>query len=387
LPRALEVIGATALIVVFVVVGVLVLTGGLTDSGGGVDRVVTLSITLGIPALLVVGYWLIARRQVREALASATTRLDGEQDVIARVSHSLRDRLTVVYGFSETLLDSDLTDTTEVRDILTVINAESVDLGRIVDDLVASTELDSDSFDLTTGKFDPAAEIDRVVVPFRRRGTEITVDCWSGTAMSDAIRFRQIVRSLLSNAVLHGGEEIAVIGELTPRWFRCTVADDGPGLSSEIEERIFREATSGDATLLHPGRPGLGLSVSLEIARRLGGEVSYQRSSEDLTMVTLVLPTDEWPDRMVETAPPPVVADEEQVDHADPDDDPPTDGVDHDGADGAEPRTPVMDSAPVVERRIAFTEDDDESDDEGVDAADDSEPAADAPVEAPAGSA
>jgi len=379
------VIGGAALLVVFVVVGVLVLTGGLTDADGGIDRVVTLSITLGIPALLVVGYWLIARRQVRAALTTATSRLDGEQDVIARVSHQLRDRLTVVYGFSETLLDSDLTDTTEVRDILTVINTESVDLGRIVDDLVTSTEIDSDSFDLTHGKFDPAVEIDRVVVPFRRRGTEITVDCWSGTALSDAIRFRQIVRSLVSNAVLHGGEEIAVIGELTPGWFRCTVADDGPGLSSDIEERIFREAPSGDATLLHPGRPGLGLAVSLEIARRLGGEVTYQRSSEDLTMVTLVLPTDDWPDRIEETPrPQPATTDDDRAEHEDADGDEALDAMDQDEEDEAKPRTPVMDAAPVIERRIAFTDDDD---DVGDDPTSDVDGDAETPVEAPAGSA
>jgi K+-sensing histidine kinase KdpD len=268
-----------------------------------IGKAIRLSVTLLIPAAAMVAYWFVVQRQVRNAKSDLQRRLDSGQDLIARVSHQLRDQLTVIYGFSEALLDSDMTDHSEVRDVVTIINAEAVDLSRIVDDLVSAAELEAGEFNVSFSKFDPSVEVERVVAPFRRRGHEISVDCWSGAAVSDSIRFRQVVRTLLSNATQHGGETIGFVGELSNGSFLCTVVDDGDGMSSDIEGEFFGSPADELKATSDVEGSGLGLTVSHAIVHQLGGRLMYQRST-DLTMVTMALPTAGWPDmQSAETTP------------------------------------------------------------------------------------
>jgi signal transduction histidine kinase len=273
----------------------IVLSSDTASEDDIVGQAIRLSVTLLIPAVAMIAYWFIVQRQVRTAKSDLQTRLDSGQDLIARVSHQLRDQLTVIYGFSEALLDSDMSDKTEVRDVVSIINTEAVDLSRIVDDLVSAAELEAGDFDVSFSKFDPSVEVERVVLPFTRRGHEISVDCWSGTAVSDPVRFRQVVRTLLSNATEHGGETVGLVGELSNGSFLCTVVDDGDGMSSDLEGQFFSPAADGLKSASEVEVSGLGLTVSHAIAHQLGGRLTYERSS-DLTMVAVVLPTHEWPD-------------------------------------------------------------------------------------------
>jgi two-component sensor histidine kinase len=285
------------------------------DIIGGAIR---LSVTLLIPAVVMIIYWFVVQRQVRTAKSDLQSRLDSGQDLISRVSHQLRDQLTVIYGFSEALLDSDMSDQAEVRDVVTIINAEAVDLSRIVDDLVSAAELEAGEFNVSFSKFDPSVEVERVVAPFRRRGHEISVDCWSGTAVSDPIRFRQVVRTLLSNATQHGGQTIGFVGELSNGSLLCTVVDDGDGMSSDVEGQFFSSPADELKATSDVEGSGLGLTVAHAIVHQLGGHLTYQRST-DLTMITMALPTTDWPEMQPATATP-GNTDESKVDAADDDD-------------------------------------------------------------------
>jgi signal transduction histidine kinase len=278
-----------------VLAAVLVLSSDAASRDDIVGQAIRLSVTLFIPVLVMISYWFIVQRQVRTAKSGLQIRVDSGQDLIARVSHQLRDQLTVIYGFSEALLDSDMSDHTEVRDVVTIINAEAVDLSRIVDDLVSAAELEAGEFDVSFSNFDPSVEVERIVLPFIRRGHEISVDCWSGTAFSDPIRFRQVVRTLLSNATQHGGPTVGFVGELSNGSFLCTVVDDGDGLSSDLEGQFFGAPADEPKTASEVEGSGLGLTVSHAIAHQLGGRLKYVRST-DLTMVTMALPTKDWPD-------------------------------------------------------------------------------------------
>ncbi|MEN8040542.1 MAG: HAMP domain-containing sensor histidine kinase [Actinomycetota bacterium] len=328
--RVLLMAGAVAVLLVAAVA--LSSDAGSRDDVAG--QVIRISITLLIPAAIMLLYWYIVRRQVRATTTDVESNLAEDQSIIDRVSHQIRDQLTVIYGFSETLLDSDLEDRAEVRDVLTVINAEAVDLSRVVDDLVSAAELDSGDVEVSLDHFDPSIEVDRVVIPFRRLGHEMSIDCWSGPAISDAILFRQIVRSLISNAVAHGGSEIAVVGERTTDTLRCTIADDGEGIEPSVERRIFGSSDVPASREDSVGGFGLGLTVSQALARKLGGQLTYERTP-DVTMVTLELPAHDWPKAPI-SAPPPI----EQLD------------------DDEEPEEDRAEDLPTAKVRISFEEGD-----------------------------
>lgn len=95
------------------------------------------------------------------------------------------------------------------------------------------------------------------------------------TAGAPALAERAIA-NLVHNAVRHGreGGHVAVVLEHHGARFVLTVADDGPGIERDqlasLQEATFR----GDAA--RPRSGGLGLAVTLEVARRLGWEVRFE---------------------------------------------------------------------------------------------------------------
>jgi hypothetical protein len=218
-----------------------------------------------------------------------------------------------------------------VPGIAAIVSAEALEASRTVEDLVAAKEIEEGDLEMRTVGFDPAEEVERAVTPFRRLGSDISVEAWSGTAVSDPLRFRKVIQNLLSNAVRHGGAEIAVHADLSGSSYECTIADDGDGLPAEVARRIFattaapdgatsEETANDDSGHIDSEGPdgaeeleiesgsdrtpdqvdglGLGLVVAVGLAESLGGSLRYERA-DGLTAFTLVLPITSWPQPLV----------------------------------------------------------------------------------------
>ena len=92
-------------------------------------------------------------------------------------------------------------------------------------------------------------------------------------AQVDTRRFEQLLQNLTENAVRHagrGGRVTVTLTEATTGDVCVTVDDTGPGVAPLDRERVFAAQTQGD----RPGRAGLGLAISREIARAHGGEIT-----------------------------------------------------------------------------------------------------------------
>ena len=330
---------------------------------------------LAVPAVVIVAYWLVARRQVTSGIDEVRTQLDAEQELTARISHQVRDPLTVIYGFSEALLDSDLDDTAEVRGVLEIINAEALTVSRTVDNLVVANQVKDDDLVVRSIVFQPAVELERAVRPFRRLGAAIDLECPDIQGRSDPVLFRQVIQNLVSNAVRHGGSEVSIVALAGPKAFECTVADDGSGLplgatqelfASEVSERPVdgsappsgSKTVDADAseTAVEPavavedeaeitsrdrgdGHLLIGLPVAKALAVALGGDLTYSRS-EGVSMFTLALPTEDWPEPTRPDTPPDTTEDAAAAVDDD-DDEPATEEGTAGGVPAAEPRVIV----------------------------------------------
>jgi signal transduction histidine kinase len=241
-------------------------------------------VTLLIPAIALLLYWGITRRQVREKRVEMEARLQAEQELnqakdefIAGLSHEFRTPLTSIYGFSEVLLESGMIDPASSIELIGLINAESSELSRMVDDLLAAARLESDAMSIKPQPVDVAVEVRSVVAPWTRSGREVEVAVTDAEVWADPLRLRQVVRNVVSNAVKHGGPRIVVWGRVERDQFVCSVIDDGDGVPDDIAGRLFERFVHDGRHALLAGSVGLGLSIARELILRMDGDLVYER--------------------------------------------------------------------------------------------------------------
>jgi signal transduction histidine kinase len=113
------------------------------------------------------------------------------------------------------------------------------------------------------------------------------------TIRTDASRVTQVLANLAGNAVKftpRGGHIVVRVDE-SPERIAIAVRDDGVGIPHDMQERIFEPfvqvpiegATSRDGV-------GLGLAISRDLARRLGGEITVDSTPGQGSTFTLTLP-------------------------------------------------------------------------------------------------
>ena len=97
-------------------------------------------------------------------------------------------------------------------------------------------------------------------------------------AAGDADRIQQVLVNLVDNAFKHGGPgRIVVRVESGNGAVRVSVTDRGPGIARAEQQRIFEKFYRAGAPLTREaGGTGLGLYISRELVRRMGGRLTVQ---------------------------------------------------------------------------------------------------------------
>ena len=185
---------------------------------------------------------------------------------VADAAHELRTPLTSLRGYAELYRQGALRDDAAVTNAMGRIESEGARMARLVDDLLLLARLDQDRgvertpVDLGDEVRD-AMEAFRVVAP--ERAATLTVE--NGTIVAgDRMRLRQIVDNLLSNVRTHTPVTAQVRVTVAHRDGRAilTVADTGPGIAPEDQERIFERFWRADpARTRSRGGSGLGLAI------------------------------------------------------------------------------------------------------------------------------
>ncbi|MEO5815895.1 MAG: ATP-binding protein, partial [Gemmatimonadaceae bacterium] len=113
---------------------------------------------------------------------------------------------------------------------------------------------------------------------------------------ADAEKVRQILLNLLTNAVkfTDAGGRIAVRcdADATARAVRVSVSDTGRGIPADQLDRIFEPFVQVDRHRTHESQQGvgLGLAISRDLARAMGGDLAVASELAKGSTFTLVLP-------------------------------------------------------------------------------------------------
>ncbi len=239
-----------------------------------------------VPSMAVAAAFLVTRRRRKRELLAIELEQEralnrSKDQLIANISHELRTPLTGIYTSALAIEEVGASDTDLSQELTGIIIDQSADLTRMVEDLLISAQADAGRlrFDLRP------TEIEQLTTglerEFGRLEAQIDLDVEPGFVLADPGRLRQLLRNLVSNGTKYGNGHVAIKGRLYDSKYVLEVVDDGPGVSQDLEDRMFeRFVHRGDQPLL-VGSVGLGLAISKVLAEGMSGRIAYRRSDEE----------------------------------------------------------------------------------------------------------
>ncbi len=199
-----------------------------------------------------------------------------QRGFLSRLSHELRTPLTAIRGYASSLLQTDVTwDGESQHRFLRRITAESARLGRLVDDLLDFSAIESGILRLQRDWCDLPLVLEAAIAclpPDASPLVQMTCAPDLPVIWADHDRLEQVFVNLLANAVAHNpaGTTVRVAAAAGSDYVEVTVADDGVGLSPDMSSAPFeptrrrRGPTAG---------AGLGLSIARGIVVAHGGHI------------------------------------------------------------------------------------------------------------------
>jgi signal transduction histidine kinase len=203
-----------------------------------------------------------------------------KDEFIAIVSHELRTPLTSVYGAAMTLERHQL-DPERQRALLEIISTEAARLSRLLDDILWVSRLDSgrarpfithvEPLPLTTDVVDAT----RTHLPHGLSLELLHDDPALPDVAADPDKLRQVLVNLIENAVKYSqeGRIVVRVGRRDGR-VRFSVRDEGPGIPTIQQERIFEKFFRLDPNMTQGvGGTGLGLYICRELISAMHGDI------------------------------------------------------------------------------------------------------------------
>ena len=224
---------------------------------------------------------------------------NAKSDFLAKMSHELRTPLNAVLGYAELLLeDAELDGRGEQIADLQKISAAGKHLLAMVNDILDISKIEAGKMALHIENVDLHDLIDEVASTGRsmaaknsnsfviERGDDL------GVIRADATKLRQAVFNLLSNAAkfTHNGT-ITLATRRDGNWIEIAVLDTGIGISREQQSTLFSNFSQANAKIAAVyGGTGLGLSLSQNLCRLMGGEIEIESEVGRGSRFTIRLP-------------------------------------------------------------------------------------------------
>lgn len=255
-----------------------------------------------------------AREEIEKARIAAENANRAKSEFLANISHEIRTPLNGILGLSQLALQADLP--AEVRDYLEVILRSGRNLLTLVNDLLDSAKIEAGKFsiDLQPCRIeDLLTDLDDLRTSCSRdKPVEIIFSVapgLPGCVQGDRLRIGQCLHNLLGNALkfTQAGEVRLAVDALNQEgqnWLRFRVTDTGIGIPPETMARLFIPFSQADAsTARRFGGSGLGLYLTRELARHMGGKLLAESSPGQGSCFTLLLPLDASTDTTAHLAP------------------------------------------------------------------------------------
>ena len=218
--------------------------------------------------------------------------------VLSVISHDLRTPLTTLVGLSSLLAEGQV-DTRKQTSIAQSIQEESLRMNHLVTNLLDMARLQSGV------KLNKAWQLlDDVVGSALRacqrnlQGHQLEVALASDLPVLeyDAVLIERVLVNLLENAAKYTppGSHITLLAQPEGATIRVCVQDDGPGLPSGLEQKLFDKFSRGNSESTTPG-VGLGLAICRSIVEAHGGQITASNRQPHGAAFCFTLPVSQMP--------------------------------------------------------------------------------------------
>ncbi|MBV2130521.1 sensor histidine kinase [Arsukibacterium indicum] len=221
---------------------------------------------------------------------------------ISTVSHELRTPLTSISGALNLVLSGSLDDKQDKKQhLLQIAASNSQRLTLLINDLLDLEKLSASQMVFSMQPHDISAIVQRSIAENSPYGHKRQVslcyipapDNMATIALVDENRLLQVLANVLSNAIKFSPEqgEVKISLQQQSTNLIIAIADEGPGIAIEFQQRIFqRFAQENASNTREQGGTGLGLALSQELMHAMQGDITFVSEAGKGTTFYLTLP-------------------------------------------------------------------------------------------------
>ncbi|MFQ3282648.1 MHYT domain-containing protein [Reinekea sp.] len=235
---------------------------------------------------------LVSAKEIAEQAA------ESRSSFLANMSHEIRTPMNAVIGFSDILLDDDLS--ASQRKHLNTINQSARSLLHILNDVLDSAKLDKGKFELEYRDFFLVQEVDTVVstlwLQAHSKNLELELNMHpevQGHFNGAPDRIRQVLTNLIGNAIkfTEQGKVSIEIKVLPDGFVSFEISDSGIGMTPAQLETIFDAFSQADESMSRRfGGTGLGTTISKQLVELMGGYIHATSVEAKGSVFTFYLP-------------------------------------------------------------------------------------------------
>ena len=224
-----------------------------------------------------------------------------KSEFLANMSHEIRTPMNAIIGFSDVLAEKDLVE--EQKQNINIIRESGHNLLRIIDDIldlskIETGRLDTKIIDCSLGQL--LNSIEALMKP-KAKEKELEFGIIANNALpaqihTDPARLRQCLVYLVDNAVKftergHIHINVSLEQRQAKPFIRFDIEDTGIGIPPDKQKLIFESFAQADgSTSRKYGGTGLGLTITKQLAKLLGGELTVTSKVGKGSVFSLIIP-------------------------------------------------------------------------------------------------